>query len=208
MRGDCNIKKVRITLIGKEGKMGRAISSLAKQDPEVEVGEEGEIVVDFSSPEGTKKALALQKPLVCGTTGLSHEVMEELRTLSKKVPVLYSPNFSLGMTLCFEILDLLKKKRTFFSKIAIEETHHKDKVDAPSGTAKRMAQLLGVDKVSSHRIDEVIGTHEINFFLEEEKIILKHEALSRKVFAKGALAAVKFIYNRPPKFYTLHDLFV
>lgn len=202
-----NTKKVKISLIGEKGKMGSIITALARQDPEVEVSDPADVIIDFSSPEGTKSAIAMQKPLICGTTGLSEETMEAILSLSKKVPVLYSPNFSVGMFLCFEILAFLKDKRKYFSTISIEETHHEQKKDTPSGTAKKMADILGDCEIVSHRTQDAIGIHQVNFFLGGEKISLSHEVFSREAFAQGVLRAVKFIYNRPPNFYSLQDLF-
>jgi len=207
MHANCSTKKVEIFLMGKEGKMGKMVRELAEKDPEVEVVEGGDVVIDFSSPEGTKKAIAMQKPLVCGTTGLSEEIMEQLHALSEKVPVLYSPNFSLGMALCFEMLTFLKKRLKKQAKITIEETHHTQKIDAPSGTAKRMAKILEVEEVLSHREGNVTGIHQVDFLLANEKITLSHEALSRASFAEGALMAAKFIWNQPPKFYSILDVF-
>lgn len=194
--------------MGKGGKMGQMVYSLAGEDPCIEVVEDGDVVIDFSSPEGTKKAIAMGKSLVCGTTGLSEEIIQQLHTLSEKVPVLYSPNFSLGINLCFEMLEFLNKRLGHAAKVTIEETHHTQKVDSPSGTAKRMAELLGVENVVAHREEDVVGIHQVDFLLSSEKISLRHVALSRAAFAEGAIAAAKFLFNKPPKFYSLRDIFV
>lgn len=199
---------LKISLIGKSGKMGKALTALIAEDPDIELSEQGDVLIDFSHPEGTKKAIAAGKPLVCGTTGLSEAIMQELHFLSQKVPVLYSPNFSLGMALCFEIVEALKMKTQFFNHIEIEETHHLQKADSPSGTAKKLGELLDVHTISSKRCKDVVGIHQIDFFLADEKICLRHEAASRLAFAKGALAAAKFIHERPAKFYSLKDLFL
>lgn len=206
MHANCNTKKVNIALVGGSGRMGQMVSKLAQEDPEVEMVDEGDVVIDFSSPEGTRKAIALGKPLVCGTTGLVEDIMEELEELSKVVPVLYSPNFSLGMALCFEVLGFLKKNLA--AEIIIEETHHTQKVDAPSGSAKKMAEILETENVASNRVDGVIGTHQVEFLFGKEKITLRHDALSREVFAQGAIAAAKFIYDKPPGYYSFRDIFV
>lgn len=185
--------------------MGKAVSALIAQDPQLELSEDGAVVIDFSTPEGTQKAIRLQKPLVCGTTGLSRTIFDELASLSKKVPVVYSPNFSIGMALCFEILELIKEEKDLFSHILIEEAHHKNKRDAPSGTAKKMAEILQCEEIISHREDQTAGIHQVDFFLAGEKISLRHEAESREPFARGALTAAKFIYNLEPKFYRLSE---
>lgn len=186
--------------------MGQAIQELVEKDPLLEIASDGDVVIDFSRSDGTKKAIAMEKPLVCGTTGLDTETLEELLELSKRVPVLYSPNFSIGMAACFELLPTLKK-HLGTSKISIHEIHHTHKIDSPSGSAKRMGELLGTDRITSLRTDEVVGIHEVEFLLDNEKIVLRHEAFSRKAFAEGAIAAAKFIYDQSPGLYSLKDIF-
>jgi len=207
MHEKSNTKKVRLSLIGASGKMGQMISELASKDPELEIVDDGDVVIDFSSPEGTKKAIAMGKPLVCGTTGLSEEIFRDLQKLAKEVPVLYSPNFSLGIALCFEMLDQMAEKLKKFSKISIKEIHHTQKVDSPSGTAKRLGELLETENITAERIGDVIGVHQVNFLFDEEELILKHEVFSRKAFAHGAIVAAKYLFNRPAKYYKLSDVF-
>jgi len=193
--------------MGATGRMGRLVAELVKSDPEVELAtDEADIWIDFSTPEGTQKAIALGKPLVCGTTGLPDSVLKELHTLSEKVPVLYAPNFSLGIALAVKMLNALTPHLKVFSTIKIDETHHRHKKDAPSGTALSLSLLLGTDQIESHRVGEVVGTHQITLNLPNETLTLTHEALSRKAFAQGALEAAKFIFNKPAKLYSLDDL--
>lgn len=201
-------KPISITLVGKGGRIGKVLSALILEDPELKLDQDGEIVIDFSSPEGTKKAISLQKPLVCGTTGLSDDTMQELIHLARLVPVIYSPNFSIGITLCFEILAFLKDKQKFFTNVTIQESHHKNKKDTPSGTALKMGEIMDCKKILSQRTAEEVGKHEIDFFLANEKISLRHEASSREAFAHGAILAAKYIYNREPKFYNFSDCLV
>ncbi len=111
------------------------------------------------------------------------------------------------MALCFEMLEGAREQLKKFCEITIQETHHRHKVDAPSGSALKLAEFLDIDAIQSERIGEVIGTHQVNFSLNDEQISLKHEAFSRKAFARGALLAAKFIFNKPPKFYTINDVF-
>ncbi|NGX38643.1 MAG: 4-hydroxy-tetrahydrodipicolinate reductase [Chlamydiae bacterium] len=207
MPANSNTKKVKVFLVGASGKMGQMVATLAEKDPEVELSDVGDVVIDFSTPEGTRAAIALGKPLVSGTTGLSEEIFNELAALSKRVPVLHSPNFSLGIALCFEMLEQMSAKLKKFSQIEIQEIHHTQKVDAPSGTALKMAEILGVDKVHSERIGDVVGIHQVNFLFNNEKLSLRHEALSREAFAQGALVAAKFLFNKPPKLYSLGEVF-
>src|SRR5690606_8004370 len=115
-------------------------------------------------------------------------------------------NFSLGMALCFEMIQKMEGALKKFCTIAIEETHHLHKRDAPSGTALTLKEILGVEKVTSKRLGEVVGIHQISFSLPNEILVLKHEAFSREAFARGALIAAKFIFNKPPKLYSLRDI--
>jgi 4-hydroxy-tetrahydrodipicolinate reductase len=197
-----NTKKVSISLIGASGKMGQMLQALAKKDPEVEISDVGEVVIDFSSPEGTKKAIALGKPLVSGTTGLSEEIFASLFELSKKVPVLYSPNFSIGMSLLFEMLQTVNGK----FEVEIEETHSVQKKDAPSGTALQLGELLQTKKIQAHRVNETVFKHKIKILIEQEMLTLEHEAYSREVYALGALKAAKFLHHKPPKLYSLSEV--
>ncbi len=206
MHESSSTKKVKISLVGTSGKMGQAIQELVEKDPLLEIANDGDVVIDFSRPAGTKKAMAMELPLVCGTTGLDTEILEEMLELSKRVPVLYSPNFSIGVAACFELLPTLKK-HLGTSEISIHEIHHTHKIDSPSGTAKRMGELLGTGRITSERTDEIVGIHEVEFLLDNEKIVLRHEAFSRKAFAEGALRAAKFIWNKPPGLYSLKNIF-
>lgn len=201
--------KMKVRLIGKNGKMGRVLSEMIAKDAalqEVETGED--LVIDFSSPEGTQKAIALQKPLVCGTTGLPEPVMQGLKTLSKSQPVLYAPNFSLGMMFLYQIVETMGGKLKAFSSPKIQETHHIHKKDKPSGSALKIAQILDIDpkNIESTRSEEVVGEHTIKFDFGNEVLTLSHQVLSRTAFALGALKAAQFILHKPPRLYSVYDL--
>ncbi len=189
--------------------MGKILKRLIDEDPCTTLSEDTGVVIDFSSPEGTEKAIAMGRPLVCGTTGLSDSHFAKLKKLAKTVPVLYAPNFSIGMSLCYEMLEQIAEKAKQFAKIELSETHNEKKKDAPSGSAIKLAEVVGIDKseVACERVPEVAFKHQVKFLLHSETIILQHEALSRDVFAEGALIAAKFIFDKPAKFYTLRDVF-
>lgn len=201
---------MRITLVGKSGKMGQILCGLIDEDSDLEIVEEDcDLVIDFSSEEGTKAALAKKKPLVCGTTGLSEETFAQMEELAKEVPVLYSPNFSLGIALCSLMLEQVGEKWRDCVSIEIEETHHTQKKDSPSGTALKLAKLLNLDpkKIIANRIDDVVGIHQINCLFDAETVTLRHEALSREAFARGAIRAAKFLLTQPARIYGIRDLF-
>lgn len=203
---DSSTKKVSIALVGASGKMGRALTHLIEEDIGSELGETADVVIDFSSKEGTKKAIEMGLPLVCGTTGLGDEEFAALETLSKTVPVLYAPNFSLGMAICFDMMKRYGPLLTKFSECFIEETHHTEKKDSPSGTALKLGELLGCKEIESRRKKDVVGIHALNFSFGDETLLIRHEAFSRDCFARGALFAAKKIFTLPPKLYSLTEI--
>lgn len=219
---------IRLTVLGASGKMGKRIFELADRDPEITVvhaytrkqGDllkslsECDVAIDFTAPETLRDhlqaALNAGKALVIGTTGLSADEKRAIEEASQIIPILYSPNFSFGMALCLDAAARFAEALGSMGTIEIVETHHVHKKDAPSGTAIALAGAVGVDSssVRSVRQGEVIGEHTVIFKGEGEKIELRHVALSRDVFAAGALRAAKFLAGRGPRLYTLKDLLV
>lgn len=198
---------IGITVIGARGKMGTRVISLAQADSDFTVEENFEradVVIDFSSKDNLSSVLGLQKPLVIGTTG--HVNTREMEIAAKNIPILFSPNFSLGMAAMLEAAALLAKKG--FS-IDIIEAHHNQKKDKPSGSALALARAIGKDiPIHSIRSGDIIGDHTVIFVGEGERIELKHQVFSRDAFAKGALKAAKFLAKKPPGLYSLKDLFL
>jgi 4-hydroxy-tetrahydrodipicolinate reductase len=198
---------MKIYLVGANGRMGQTVAKLA---PSIAASpKEADAIIDFSSPEGTKSALAAaleyKLPLVVGTTGLPDHLFDEPSTL---IPILASPNFSLGIALYLKWLPALREQLPG-ARCTIIETHHAKKKDAPSGTALKLAEALGVPaSIESIREGETIGEHRIILNFEGEMLELRHAALSREAFAKGALAAANFLVNKPAGLYTLADLLI
>lgn len=206
MEKNWNTKKVK--LIGRSGRMGQVLSNLIDLNPEfILVEEDEDLVIDFSTPEGTKAALERNRPLVCGTTGLSEEICAQMEALSQKVPIVYSSNFSIGITLLSSFLKTLPKN---LCQIEIEETHHKNKIDSPSGTALHLAQILSIDpkNIIAKRQNNEVGIHQVFLEWEKESLTLTHKVTSRKVFAQGALHAAKYILKKPAKLYNFADILV
>ncbi len=144
-------------------------------------------------------------PVVTGSTGFDWNEKRLEQIKRSNVPWIHSNNFSLGMTIVKKVISLLGKAEKLFPKIDfhIHEVHHTKKLDAPSGTANAWAQWLDHPvEISSERIGDVIGVHELTLSTMNEKITLKHEALDRKLFAQGALWACEKILTLPPG---LHD---
>lgn len=221
-----NKKLIRIALSGDRGRMGLSLQELIKKSTLLQViaranrelspnrwlPHEIDGVVDFSLPElfvqSLKWAVCHQKPFVSGTTGLSTKQKHSLKTASNTIPIFYSENMSGGIFLLTEWLsDLFDSSAHVF----IEDIHHKNKIDQPSGTALRLKCALPLflrkkAKIKSLRKGNAFGTHRLIVQSQEETLTLEHKALNRKLFARGALQALLFIMKQAPGFYGPADL--
>ncbi|WP_444996187.1 4-hydroxy-tetrahydrodipicolinate reductase [Aliikangiella sp. IMCC44359] len=196
--------------------------------------QQSEVVVDFSLPEGTlqllKTALITSTPVLVGTTGFSAEQLNVLKTASKKIPILLAPNTSIGVNSTLALLSMAAKMLGKKADIEIIESHHKHKLDAPSGTAIRMGEAIAEAmnenfddlKVTDSRFDkrsrkkgeigmsviragEIIGEHKVLFALDNEIISIEHKAQNRLCFAEGAVSAAVWLASQPAGFYTMQD---
>jgi 4-hydroxy-tetrahydrodipicolinate reductase len=201
---------------GIGGRMGQTVKTLVEADSALALKNNLEIAdmaIDFSShtalAELLQKCVQHHKPLVVGTTGHSPENMEMLQEMSKQIPILFSPNFSLGMAVCIEAARQIAEHLKGLCQIEIVEAHHQTKKDKPSGTSLKLAQAMGENEIPIHsiRAGDIICDHTVFFVLEGERIELKHQAHSREVFARGALLAAKFLKKQPPGLYSIKDLF-
>lgn len=170
-----------------------------------------DVYVDFSTPATSmtclEKARIAKCAAVIGTTGFTAVERERITHIAKEIPVLLSPNMSIGVNLFFRSVQNLALRLTDAYDVEVVEIHHRQKKDAPSGTAKRIIELLGNDvPCHSLRVGDVIGEHQVHFAGNGERIILTHKAESRETFAQGALLAVRFIYQRSPGLYTMFDV--
>lgn len=194
-----------------------------------------EVVVDFTRPEVSVHhayvAAAMGKPLVIGTTGFSQEQVGMLTDAGNHVPLVMSPNMSLGVNLLLGFVEQAAAKLDPRYDIEIVEMHHKHKIDAPSGTALALgaaaAKGRGVDLKSkavydrkgnsgprkkgdigfaSLRGGDVVGEHDVIFAADGERVRLGHTATDRRVFAVGALYAAKWLVNQGPGCYTMKDV--
>jgi 4-hydroxy-tetrahydrodipicolinate reductase len=171
--------------------------------------------LDFSlaSPSllHARRAATLGKPLVIAATGFSSAETEEIEWLAKRCPLLVAPNLSTGVgaleNLAVSATRLLSKE--FDS--AITETHHKTKKDAPSGTAKRIAERMAhfgsKPQVLSIRAGGAIGEHRVSFTGSEEELVIIHRAWSRRAFSSGVPRAVRFIVHQAAGLYSLQDIY-
>ncbi len=196
--------------------------------------ENADVVIDFTLPDGTQSLLEcaineIAKPLVIGTTGLNPHQQNLIKELSKKVPVLYATNMSLGVAVLNKLAYLASEALSDFD-IEIVEMHHRYKKDAPSGTALTLGEsvanarglLLDEVRVSGRngnigqrskdeiaimalRGGDIVGRHTVGFYNDGEFIELNHTATSRDTFAKGAIRAAKWIVSQEPKLYSIND---
>ncbi|MBN1150648.1 4-hydroxy-tetrahydrodipicolinate reductase [candidate division WOR-3 bacterium] len=215
-------KPVGIILNGANGKMGRLLKDLIDKDEryrivsihdagsELSDSSKGDVVVDFSSPKGFQKALEtclkFKTGFFSGTTGLDQSHKDAIGSASKSIPVFYSPNMSIGVNLLVKIIS--ENSRILKNYDAeIVEIHHKAKKDSPSGTALLLAETAGVDISKIHAIREadIPGDHWIYFARRGELLEFHHRAVSREVFAGGALEAIFWFSGQTTGFYSMKD---
>jgi 4-hydroxy-tetrahydrodipicolinate reductase len=174
-----------------------------------------DVFIDFTTPEATEANLDYvarhKKALVLGTTGLSEAQINKVEEVAKIVPVVFSPNMSVGVNVLFSLLPEIAKKLGPDYNIEIIEAHHKAKKDAPSGTAKKFAQILADaarKEIPTHaiRLGDIVGDHTIIFCGNSERIEIKHQAHSRDLFALGALKAAKWVMGKPAGLYSMQDV--
>ncbi|MDO8489264.1 MAG: 4-hydroxy-tetrahydrodipicolinate reductase [Candidatus Omnitrophota bacterium] len=174
-----------------------------------------DVLIDFTLPEATDEhldyAARYKKALVLGTTGLTDTQINKVEEVSKVVPVVFSPNMSIGVNVLFSVLPEIAKRLGPDYSVEIVEAHHKAKKDAPSGTAKKLAEVITqVTKkdipMHSIRLGDIFGDHTIVFCGNSERIEIKHQAHSRDLFAVGALKAAKWIIDKPAGLYSMQDV--
>lgn len=191
-----------------------------------------DVMVDFSHESSLDKviSIALEEkiPLVIGTTGYNDEQLKRIKDLSTRIPVLYATNMSLGMNLLFALVEEAATVLKDSVDIEVLESHHNRKKDAPSGSAINIVESiekgLGEKRKHQHgrqgecprekgeigihaiRGGNIVGYHEANFINELESIKIAHEAYDRKVFARGALEAARFIIGKESGLYGMKDV--
>jgi 4-hydroxy-tetrahydrodipicolinate reductase len=177
----------------------------------------GDVLIEFTAPEATlahlARAQALKKPMVIGTTGIAEDGRDLIARCSRDVPIVFSPNMSVGVNVLFELAKTAAERLGPGFSVEIEEAHHKGKKDAPSGTAKRLQELLAAVRSKwplpkeipcrSIREGDIVGDHKVMFSGHSERLELSHHAVSRDVFALGALKAAAFVAGRKPGLYDM-----
>jgi 4-hydroxy-tetrahydrodipicolinate reductase len=203
------------------GKMG----VVATEDPPGSA----EALIEFTTPGATVAHLSYGRPHVIGTTGLSEDQIAEVEKAAQSVPVVLAPNMSVGVNLLRDVVRELSAKLGENYDIEVVESHHRDKKDAPSGTALFLAQaaaegrnrnldevaVYGREGLSPRRGGEigihalrggaVVGEHRLIFYSTGEEVEVTHRALSRRTFAEGALRAAGFAAGARPGLYSITD---
>lgn len=194
-----------------------------------------DVLIDFTHPSVTLKNLEVcrqaGKAMVIGTTGFSPEEKQLLNEAARQIPIVFAANYSVGVNLCLKLLDTAARVLGDDVDIEIIEAHHRHKVDAPSGTALRMGEVvadaLGRDlqKVAVYgregqtgareretigfatvRAGDVVGDHTVLFAADGERVEITHKASSRMTFAKGAVRAALWLQSQPAGLYDMQDV--
>lgn len=232
----CALEKPGSSLLGVDagelaglGPLGVVVSS------DLQAAIEGvDVLVDFTVPSATISHLsaceAVGRPLVIGTTGFSEAERNRITTAGV-IPICMSSNFSTGVNLCFKLLELAAEVIGQESDIEIYEAHHRHKIDAPSGTALSMGEVvanaLGRDLASvavygregqtgarhqdaigfaTVRAGDIVGDHTVTFAADGERVEISHKASSRMAFARGAVRAAAWLAGQSPGLYDMQDV--
>jgi 4-hydroxy-tetrahydrodipicolinate reductase len=214
--------------------MGKAIAAAALEVGGFELDQDhGDVLVDFSVPEALatslERAVRSGTPVLVGTTGLDDFAGRRIQEASRSVAVLRAANTSLGVALLADLVERAAGVLGADWDVEIVEMHHRNKRDAPSGTALLLGQAVATGRGSDLRREEartgrnltreegavgfaalrggsVAGDHDVIFAGSDERLILSHRAENRMVFARGALAAARFLYGHEPGLYTMRDV--
>ena len=219
-------KQSNINLIGcvasKNNKnFGKKIATFIESNCELELKDsfkeisKPDVVIDVSSPEAFEDIVKFSElnksALIIASTGHSNEQIESLKRLSNSIPIMMVPNLSRGINFIKKLLSD-NELSVFSKKVKINEIHHKNKKDSPSGTALELEKIIEEKNkeieisINSTRDESSVGVHSIKIIMENESIELKHEAKSRDIFAQGAISAINWIAGKTPGIYSLSDL--
>ena len=224
---------IRISLVAPNGKMGRAMAAAAEEDSGFLISHDhADVLIDFSVPAALSasldRAVAAGVPLLVGTTGLDDLAGRRIAEAAENIPVLRAPNTSVGVAVLSELVERAARVLGPGWDIEIVEAHHRLKADAPSGTALALGEAAkagrgggayergrdgtglkreeGAIGFAAVRGGTVAGDHDVMFLGPEERVILSHRAESRMIFARGALAAARFLYRKPAGLYSMRDV--
>ncbi|MCI5848963.1 MAG: 4-hydroxy-tetrahydrodipicolinate reductase [Lachnospiraceae bacterium] len=248
---------VKILMHGCNGRMGQVITGLVKEDENAtitagvdvydgikndypvfsklqDVNVDFDVIIDFSTASVIDGLLdyceAVKKPVVLCTTGLSEEQIKKAKKVSETVAVLRSANMSIGVNVIMKLLrEAVAKLAPEGFDVEIVEKHHNQKLDAPSGTAIALADVMNDEMggcyeyiydrsqvrkkrdkkelgISAVRGGNIVGEHDVIFAGTDEVITISHSAHSKAIFAKGSIAAAKYIFDKKPGMYDMSDV--
>lgn len=241
------MESLRVLVTGAHGRMGRAVQRVVAESPDlvlagaVDQGDDPwavtdvDVVVDFTTPEATigyaRFAAERGVPMVAGTTGLTPPQKGELTQLATRVPILLAPNMSVGVNVLLDVVARAVAALGPGWDAEVVELHHRHKVDAPSGTALRLAEAVaqargaslaevgryerrglvgerpaGEIGVQTLRGGDVVGEHTVYLLGDSERIELTHRATDRAIFAHGALRAARWVVGKPAALYSMADV--
>jgi len=243
-----NTETTRIIIVGAKGRMGEALIRLAELDPQLDLVAEidrmdnvletidrCDAVIEFAhhtlSANLAKMAADHGRALVIGTTGHDDEEREAIELASRRIPIVFAPNFSVGVNLLFHLTQIAAETLGENYDQEVVEMHHRHKLDAPSGTARRLGEILAeaaggsYEELTQHgrhgdvgarpgkiigmhalRGGDVVGDHTVHFIADGERIELTHRASSRDTFASGALRAAQWVRAQKPGLYSMQDV--
>ncbi len=239
---------ISILVTGISGRMGHAVQEAVTQNPETCVGavhDQGlalapalaqcDMAIDFSHHSFTKEllteAVAAKKPLIIGTTGQTDDERRAIADAAKVIPIVFASNYSVGVNTLFWLTRKAAQILGESCDIEVVEMHHRHKIDAPSGTARTLAEILcaetgmSYDKDVTHgreglvgarpakeigmhsmRGGDVVGDHTVIFATDGERVELTHKASSRMTFAAGSVRAALWLQGKEPGLYSMEDV--
>ena len=239
---------IRFAIAGAGGRMGRTLIEAVQAAPGAElaaafdIGDDieaalgkADCLIDFTRPEGTLKHMEICRKrgvhMVIGTTGMNTEQKLAIQDASRDIPIVFAPNMAVGVNLVFKLLDTAARILNEGYDVEIVEAHHRHKVDAPSGTALRMGEVvataLGRDLAecavygregitgerpvtqigfSTVRGGDIVGDHTVFFIGTGERVEITHKASSRMHFAQGALRAARFLNGKARGLFDMQDV--
>lgn len=242
------MSKPRVIIVGSKGRMGEALMRLGAKDPALELIagvdrdddlvtliDRCDVLIEFAHHAGTAElaelAVARNKALVIGTTGHTPEERAKIAAVTNRLPVVMAPNYSVGVNLLFHLTQLAAETLGDAFDQEVIEMHHHHKIDAPSGTARRLGEILAqaaggtYDELVRHgragdvgartkkeigmhalRGGDVVGDHTVVFAAPGERVELTHKASSRDTFASGALRAAAWVGAQAPGLYSMQDV--
>jgi 4-hydroxy-tetrahydrodipicolinate reductase len=234
---------VKVVVTGSGGRMGRAVIEAVQADRDLtlaatlDIGDalapiaHADVLIDFTRPEGTLEHLKHAKAAVIGTTGFSESQLKTIREKAKRIPIVLSPNFAIGVNVLFRLAGTAAAALGDAYDVEIVEAHHRHKVDAPSGTALKLGEIIAsslkrdLEKEARHgrhgdtgerpakqigfhaiRGGDIVGEHTVIFAGAGERLELVVRSQSRATYATGAARAAKWLIGKPAGLYSMEDV--